>query len=79
MHKNFDNLQPFWPIIGTNGTANYLTAKFLAKLLKPFTANEFSLDDSFDDAWKINNISKESFEEYDSLRMYLYVALSILS
>ena len=49
----------FKEIIDTNGTAHYLTAKFLAKLLKSLTNNEFSLDDSFDVAQKIDNIPKE--------------------
>ena len=43
-------------MIDTNDNAHYLTATFLAKLLKPLTINEFCLDYSFNVACKINNI-----------------------
>ena len=43
-------------MIDTNDNVHYLTAKFLAKLLKPLTINEFCLDYFFDVACKINDI-----------------------
>ena len=61
IHKQFDNLPSFRPIIDNTGSAHYLTAKFLANLLKPLTTNQFTFDDSFDAARKIKNIPKELF------------------
>ena len=61
IHKEFDNLPPFRPIIDTTGTTHSFTAKFLANLIKPLTTNQFTFDDSFDAARKINNIPKELF------------------
>ena len=83
IHKQFDNLPSFWPIIDTTGSAHYLTAKFLANLLKPLTTNQFSFDDSFDAARKIKNIPKKLFNcDYKSVsfdsQMYHYVKLLIL-
>ena len=61
IHKQFDNLPSFLPIIDTTGSAHYLTAKLLANLLKPLTTNQFTFDDSFDAARKIKSIPKELF------------------
>ena len=54
IHKDFDILPPFRPIIDTTGTPHYLTAQFLVNLLKPLTGNQFTFKDSFDAAWKID-------------------------
>ena len=48
MHKEFDAIPKFRSIIDTTGTPYYDVGKYLAKLLKPLTENEFSLKDSFD-------------------------------
>ena len=61
IHKQFDNLRSFRPIIDTTGSANYLTATFLANILKPLTTNQFTFDDSFDAAKKLKSIPTEFF------------------
>ena len=62
IHKDFDILPPFRPIIDTTGMSHYLTAQFLANLLKPLTENQFTFKDSFDAARKIDQIPKELFD-----------------
>ena len=81
IHKEFDNLPPFRPIIDTTGTAHYFTAKFLANLLKPLTTNQFTFDDSFDATRKINIIPKELFDcdykyvSFDAVSLFTNVPL----
>ena len=55
VHKSFDTLPPFRPIIDTTGTAYQPVAKFLTKLLNPLTINEFSIKDTFDTVSHIKN------------------------
>jgi hypothetical protein len=45
IHKTFDTLPPFRPIIDTTGTAYQPTAKFITQLLNPLTSNEFTIRD----------------------------------
>ena len=47
IHKTFDSLPSFRPIIDTTGTAYQPVAKYLTKLLNPLTTNEFTVKDSF--------------------------------
>ena len=47
IHKKYDKLPQFRPIIDTTGTPHYNRGKFISKLLNPFTQNEYSLSDSF--------------------------------
>ena len=81
IHKEFDNLPSFRPIIDTTGSAHYLTAKFLANLFKPLTTNHFTFDDSFDTAKKIKNIPKELFDcgykyvSFDTVSLFTNVPL----
>ena len=81
-NKEFDNLPSFWPIIDSTGFAHYLTAKFLANLLKPLTRNQLTSDDSFDAARKIKNIPKELFNcdykyvSFDAVWLFTNVPLS---
>ena len=81
IHKEFDNLPSFRPIIDTTGSAHYLTAKFLANLLKPATTNQFTFDDSFDAAKKIKNLPKELFNcdykyvSFDAVSLFTNVPL----
>ena len=62
IHKSFDRIPKFRPIIDTTGSTHYFEGKFLASLLKPLTVNEFSVKDSFDAATRINNIPKDLLE-----------------
>ena len=63
IHKEFDTIPEFRPIIDTTGTPYYEVGKFLAKLLNPLTMNEFSLKDSFDATKRIQNIPDVLFEK----------------
>ena len=56
MHKHFDNIPSFWPIVDTTETTHYSVGKYLSELLNPLTQNEYSLRDSFDPAKRINHI-----------------------
>ena len=74
IHKDFDILPPFRPIIDTTGTPHYLTAQFFANLLKSLTENQFTFKDSFDAARKIDQIPKELFDI-----SYMYVSFDVES
>ena len=50
VHKKFDKLPKFRPIIDTTGTAFSHVGRFLSTLLQPLTLNEFTLKDTFDAA-----------------------------
>ena len=65
IHKTFDTLPPFRPIIDTTGTAYQPVAKFLTQLMNPITTNEFTLRirDSFDAVTQINNIPHNLFDD----------------
>ena len=47
IHKSFDNLPPFRPIIDATGTAYQPVVKYLTNLLNPSTTNEFTIKDTF--------------------------------
>ena len=63
IHKEYDTIPEFRPIIDTTGTPYYEVENVLAKLLNPLTMNEFSLKDSFDATKRIQNIPDELFEK----------------
>ena len=63
IHKSFDNLPPFRPIIDTTGTAYQPVAKYLTNLLIPLTTNEFTIKDTFDAVSHINNVPKKLFDD----------------
>ncbi len=57
IHKMFDTLPPFRPIIDTTFTAYQQTAKFIMQLLNLLTIIEFTIRDSFDTVHEINKHS----------------------
>ena len=63
IHKTFDSLPSFRPIIDTTGTAYQPVAKYPTKLLNPITTNEFTVKDSFDAVTHINNIPRNLFND----------------
>ena len=63
IHKSFNSLPPFLPIIDTTGTAYQPVAKFLTNLLNPLTTNEFSIKDTFDTVSHINNLPRKLFDD----------------
>ena len=63
VHKSFDNLPPFRPIIDTTGAAYKPVAKYRTNLLNPLTTNEFTTKDTFDAVLHINNVPKKLFDD----------------
>ena len=62
VHKSFDRVPSFRPIIDTIGFTHYNVGKYITKLLNPLTQNEYSLKDTFDAAEHIKKIPKELTE-----------------
>ena len=85
IHKSFDRIPKFMPIIDTTGSTHYFVGKFLASLLKLLTVNEFLVKDSFDAATRINNIPKDLLESnhkfisFDVESLFTNVLISKLS
>ena len=63
IHKEYDHLPKFRPIIDTIGTPYHGIGTFLKNLLNPLTQNEYTVKDSFDAVNRIRNIPTEFFEE----------------
>ena len=63
MHKEFDTIPKFHPIIDTTGTPYYDVGKYLAKLLNPLTTNEFFPKDSFNATTHTQNIPQDLFDK----------------
>ena len=82
IHKQFDHLPKFRPIVDTTGKMHYSVGKYLTNLLNPLTVNDFTLKDSFDAADKINQIPKELFNDgfvfvsFDVTSLFTNVPLS---
>lgn len=74
IHKKFDKLPKFRPIIDTTGSSHYNLGKYLTRLLNLLTLNDFMLKDSFDAANRIRNISPDLFDEG-----YTWVSLDVES
>ena len=63
VHKHYNDLPPFRPIIDTTGTQHYNVGKFLPKLLNPLAQNGYTLRDSFHAVSEIKSTPKELFSE----------------
>ena len=84
VHKTFDLLPPFRPIIDTTNTVFSLVGKFLSKLLQPLTINSFTVKDSFDAASRIKNINLDlinvdgyKFISFDVTSLFTNVPLDL--
>ena len=75
MHKHFDNIPSFRPIVDTTGTTHYSVDKYLSELLNPLTQNEYSRRDSSDAANRIDGILPLVQENEE----YMYVSLDVVS
>ena len=62
IHKQFQHLPPFRPIVDTTGSTHYGVGKYLSSLLNPLTTNQYTVKDSFDAAQRIKAIPKHLFE-----------------
>ena len=75
MHKHFDNIPSFRPIVDATRTTHYSIGKYLSELLNSLTQNEYSLRDSFDAANRINRIIPLIQENEE----YMFVLLDVVS
>ena len=75
IHKLFENIPSFRPIIDTTGTTHYSVGKYLSELLNPLTHNDYSLKDSFDAATRIRRILPQVRENDD----YMFISLDVAS
>ena len=73
-HKKFEDLPPFRPMVDFTNTPYYGIAKFIANLFNPWTLNDFTVNDSFDAANKIQQIPKELFNS-----SYNFVSFDVIS
>ena len=48
IHKPFQHLSKFWPIINTMSKSYHGIGKFLTSLLNPLAQNEYAVKDSFE-------------------------------
>ena len=74
IHKSYNTLPSFQPIIDTRNTLHYGVVKFLTRLLSPLTQNEYSVKDSFEAVDRIRSIPPELFDEG-----YRYVSFNVTS
>ena len=63
IHKPYQHLPKFRPIIDTTGSPYQGVGKYLSTLLNPLTQNEFTTKDSFEAATKVRNIPPELFDQ----------------
>ena len=59
VHKSFDRVPSFWPIIDAIVFTHYNVGKYITKVPNPLTQNEYSLKDTFDAVERIKKIPKE--------------------
>ena len=74
IHKSYNTLPSFRPIIDTTNTPHYGVGKFLTRLLSPLTQNESSVKDSFEAVDRIRSIPPELFDEG-----YRYISFDVTS
>ena len=65
IHKSYNTLPNFRPIIDTTNTPHYGIEKLLTRLLSPLTINDNSVKDSFEAVNRIRSIPPEHFDEGD--------------
>ena len=63
IHKKFDTIPKFRPIVDTTGTTHYGIGKFLSHLLHPLTTNEHAIKDTFDAKSRIESIDPAHFQQ----------------
>ena len=75
VHKTFNSIPSFRPIIDTTGTTHCSVGKYLSELLNPLTYNIYTVKDSFDAANKVNQIPP-NVQNADE---YVFVSLDVVS
>ena len=74
VHKTFNSIPSFRPIIDTTGTTHCLVRKYLSELLNPLTQNMYTVKDSFDAANEINQILPDVHNSDE----YVFVSLDVV-
>ena len=74
IHKKFDKIPKFRPIIDTTGTTHYGVGKFMSQLLQPLTINKHTVKDPFDAKSRIQTIDQALFSQG-----YQYVSFDVES
>ena len=84
IHKDYQDIPPFRPIVDTTSTPHYGIGKYLSSLLNPLTINNYSIEDSsFEAAKRIKAIPPELFSEgyklisFDVTSLFTNVPLKI--
>ena len=74
IHKDYQDIPPFRPIVDTASTPHYGIAKYLSSLLNSLTINIYSVEDSFESAKRIKAILPELFNEW-----YKFISVNVTS
>ena len=59
IHKDYQDIPLFRPIVDTTSTPHYGIGKYLSSLLNPLTINNYSIEDSFEAVKHIKAIPPE--------------------
>ena len=63
IHKDYQDIPPFRPIVDTTSTPHYGIGKYLSSLLNPLTIKNYSIKDSFEAVKRIKAIPPELLNE----------------
>ena len=74
IHKKFDKMLKFRPIVDTTGTTRYGVGKFLSQLQQSLTKNEHTVKDTFDAKTRVETIDKALFTQ-----RYQYISFDVES
>ena len=75
VHRSFDRVPSFQPIIETIGSTHCIVGKYIIRLLNPLLQNEYSLKDTFDAAECIKKKPKELIRNEE----YTLISLNVVS
>ena len=75
VHKQYDRIPPFRPIIDTTNSTHYHVGKYISKMLNPLTLNDYSLKDTFDAANRIKSIPRDLLNNNE----YALISLDVVS
>ena len=74
IHKTFNSIPPFCPIIDTTGTTHYSVGKYISELFNSLTQNKHTAKDTLDAANKIDQI----LPDVQNSDEYVFVSLDVV-
>ena len=74
IHKDYQDIPTFPPILATTSTAHYSIAKYLSSLLNPLTINNYSVKYSFEAAKRMQSIPPELLNQ-----KYKFISFDVTS